>query len=969
MSKNHSESNVFRMPSRESLNKPAPSSARGKHRKTNSTSSNLSIIDLNDSAEKDDWSFFTSTQNLASVLNNPNVNRTVSDQIFSRDWGSYFGDHVMKSNSLDTKQIQMRREYIDNFTQNLNNREKFKKNLNESKDFFFDERSFDKRPNAALGQTAGRQPSINLENLIPAIFLQENFKLEDLDTFAEILSENENGESLLSNDLSLKANNETIKQTIKDLEKKLTDHLDVVEEHLARQISVRFREFFHIMNAMELVMEQINTTIREVTLVRKNCNRLQETLVYPSLKNIQLTKKKATLQSVYEKIRIMATVHETQPTIQNFLSTYDYVGALDLITATQEVYNQDLNGLTSFRHLNSQLSGIREVIIQMMKEDFVKFLTQEWNRPFTKLELELKNLNFDRVESFNFDKEKLSCMIVGMLKVEYLEFVDTFKEEACTTIQASIKQTVIESLSNEDRIIFKSDLPFEQLNELDFYNWLNVLSQIFDNLYIVLKRIETIHVVIGKTIGKFELSYSRSASQAAGDQVDSALNNNLSNSLSSDCLKNSLSAGQLAGDHTRTASVDSAKPQTKESKEMQPFQFDLNEQPDSLNHSANSSGSGDLNGATPHRTNGVSSNKSQLVDQLDKCLFKICQFCHSKCSDIISSKTKDSFFISKVSFEEFSDLVKLIERFTACNEAICSENIPQLKVALRAQTNKYVTKFHDDHKKSILSLLDIEQWKPFEQINPEFQQMINDLIDYNYSFGEIHKSRKQQVASKSKTASYLKCLEVNGEKFVIVYTVISFVYIVIEYCSIAAEIRSIAPDLLTRLVNLFKQFNSKVMKLVLMAEACQISGLKTITSRHLIVANRCLKLILILLPYVKNHFTSVLPEKHRSMLKHFDEVKELYVKHIQETIKKVIEVVNDVLVAKINKWEAKPPVPSKEFKEITIHLQRLYSNIQETLPEDELNQLLFQIYVSFTNLLKEQMIKLKIVNDDGPQHL
>lgn len=963
MSKDNSEPNVFRMPSRESLNKLAASSARSKHRKTNSTSSNLSIIDLNESNEKDDWSFFTSTQNLASVLNNPNVNRTVSDQIFSRDWGSYFGDHVMKSNSLNTKQIQMRREYIDNFTQNLNSREKFKKNLNESKDFFFEEKRCDKRPNNAttLGQsTTARQPSINLENLIPSIFLQENFKLENLDTFTEILSENENGESLLSNDLSLKANNETIKQTIKDLEKKLTDHLDVVEEHLARQISVRFREFFHIMNAMELVMEQINTTIREVTLVRKNCNRLQETLVYPSLKNIQLTKKKATLQSVYEKIRIMATVHETQPTIQNFLSTYDYVGALDLITATQEVYNQDLNGLTSFRHLNSQLREIRKVIIQMMKEDFVKFLTQEWNRPFTKLELELKNLNFDRVESFNFDKEKLSCMIVGMLKVEYLEFVDTFKEEACTTIQASIKQTVIESLSNEDRIIFKSNLPFEQLNELDFYNWLNVLSQIFDNLYIVLKRIETIHVVIGKTIGKFELSYSRSVSLAAGDQVDGAP----SNSLSSDCLKNSLSASQLASDHNRTA--DQAK-QTKENKEMQPF--DLNE-PDSLNHSTNSSGSGDLNGVTAEKANGVSSTKSELVDQLDKCLFKICQFCHFKCSDIINSKTKDSFFISKVSFEEFSDLVKLIEKFTACNEAICSENIPQLKLALRTQTNRYVTKFHDDHKKSILSLLDIEQWKPFEQINPEFQQMINDLIDYNYSFGEIHKSRKQQVASKSKNASYLKCLEVNGEKFVIVYTVISFVYIVIEYCSIAAEIRSIAPDLLTRLVNLFKQFNSKVMKLVLMAEACQISGLKTITSRHLIVANRCLKLILILLPYVKNHFTSVLlPEKYRPMLKHFDEVKELYVKHIQETIKKVIEVVNDVLVAKINKWEAKPPVPSTEFKEITIHLQRLYSNIQETLPEDELNQLLFQIYVSFTNLLKEQMIKLKIVNDDGPQHL
>lgn len=805
------------------------------HRRTNSTSSNLSVVDLND-CSTNDWNFFTSTQNLASVLNNPNVNRNVADQIFTKDWGSYFNDTMQLQSDFELRQQQfkMRRDYIDSYIQNLNNRDKFKKNLDEQR---------------LTNGDSSQDRSINLENLIPAIFLQENFQLENLDTFKDIFEG------------SLKTDNESIKQTIKDLEKKLTDHLDVVEEHLAKQISVRFREFFHIMNAMELVMEQLNTTIKEVTMVRKNCNRLQETLVYPSLKNIQLTKKKATLQSVYEKIRIMATVHETQPTIQNFLSTYDYVGALDLITATQEVYDQDLNGLTSFRHLNSQLSEIKRVIIQMMKEAFVKFLTQEWNRPFTKSEIELKN--FD-----HFDKEKLTCMIIGMLRVEYFEFIDTFKEEACTTIQASIKQTVIECLSNEDTVLFKSSLPFDQLNELDFYKWLIVLTQIFKNLQIVLKRIQIIHVVIGKVI----------------------------------------------------------------------------------------------------KQNNKLNDDQKLSKELDECLFKICQFSHTKCSDIINSKTKDNYFITRVSFEEFLELVKLIERFTRFSEEMCSRNISQLKLTLRTQINKYVTKFHDDHRKSILSLLEIEQWKPFEQINPEFQQIINDLIDYNYSFSEIHKSRKEAAGQSTASSVKLKCLEVNGEKFVIVYTIISFVYIIIEYCSNAAEIRSIAPDLLTRLVNLFKQFNSKIMKLVLLAEACQISGLKTITSRHLIVANRCLKLILILLPYVKNHFTSILTEKHRSMLKHFDEVKELYVKHIQETIKKVIEVVNDVLVAKINKWEAKPPVPSTEFKEITIHLQRLYSNIQETLPEDELDQLLFQIYESFTSLLKEQIIKLKISNDGGPQH-
>lgn len=47
----------------------------------------------------------------------------------------------------------------------------------------------------------------------------------------------------------------------------------------------------------------------------------------------------------------MATVHQTQPTIQLLLSTSDFVGALDLISTTQEVLQQELAGVQSFRYI------------------------------------------------------------------------------------------------------------------------------------------------------------------------------------------------------------------------------------------------------------------------------------------------------------------------------------------------------------------------------------------------------------------------------------------------------------------------------------------------------------------------------------------------------------------------------------------------------------------------------------------
>ena len=123
----------------------------------------------------------------------------------------------------------------------------------------------------------------------------------------------------------------------------------------------------------------------------------------------------------------MSTVHQTQPTIQLLLSTNEFVGALDLISTTQEVLSQELAGVHSFRlshdlicqrlfinsersyertrqfwevnkflpkvkqplycfvfrHLGSQLAEMEKVIDKMMQEDFVRYATSDLNRPLT----------------------------------------------------------------------------------------------------------------------------------------------------------------------------------------------------------------------------------------------------------------------------------------------------------------------------------------------------------------------------------------------------------------------------------------------------------------------------------------------------------------------------------------------------------------------------------------------------------
>jgi vacuolar protein sorting-associated protein 54 len=55
------------------------------------------------------------------------------------------------------------------------------------------------------------------------------------------------------------------------------------------------------------------------------------------------------LFKIDQQLKMMATVHQTQPTIQLLLSTNEFGGALDLISTTQEVLSQELAGVHCFR--------------------------------------------------------------------------------------------------------------------------------------------------------------------------------------------------------------------------------------------------------------------------------------------------------------------------------------------------------------------------------------------------------------------------------------------------------------------------------------------------------------------------------------------------------------------------------------------------------------------------------------------
>lgn len=277
------------------------------------------------------WNVYSSSQNLASVLNDPSVPRSHSDTIFTKDWGNHFVDNqtIVPNPFYPT----ITHSHFEQYVKKVLRRKRRQRQRSRSESLSL--------------QTQSQTRSA--ETFVPKIFFTEDFSLENIETFKTILSFCANKEVLTSCPTSPTKWNPMAKEAMKELQRNLSEYLDIVEENLAKQISLKSKNFFQVMSTMETVMEQLKRTIKEVTSLRTKCHHLKTTLVEPSLKNIQLTKARNNAKDIYNKIKLMATVHQTQPTIQMLLSTLDFVGALDLISTSQEVVAQELSGVHSFR--------------------------------------------------------------------------------------------------------------------------------------------------------------------------------------------------------------------------------------------------------------------------------------------------------------------------------------------------------------------------------------------------------------------------------------------------------------------------------------------------------------------------------------------------------------------------------------------------------------------------------------------
>lgn len=388
------------------------------------------MSDMTPAAEQ--WSLYSAAQNLPAVLNDPN--RGKQSNFFVKTWGDTFVEKNQIEKSPFLPEITY--SHFDTYIRKIGKRHKRHIRLSQTK------------LEANHVKTRTKSDLINGEvsiESIPEIFLRQSFPLSDPVVFAQVFHGNDRNQDHV-------------------LQEELSHYLDIVEVQIAIQVSQKSGAFFHAMTSHDTIMEQMGVAHNEVKTLRSKVQKVDKTLAKDSLKLIGLARSKTNHVKLVDKLKLMATVLQTQPTLQLLLSSSDYVAALELISSTQEVLSKELAGVTSLRHLPSQLKEMSKLIDKMLSTEFERYAATDLHRPLD-------------AEGGVLEQERLVSLVAGLLRQNHLQFLEIYKQEAVTAAQTLLKQLLIEQLADvEDDMEHCLTGSGEVAPSMDADHWLRVLT-------------------------------------------------------------------------------------------------------------------------------------------------------------------------------------------------------------------------------------------------------------------------------------------------------------------------------------------------------------------------------------------------------------------------------------------------------------------------------------------------------------
>ncbi|OIT06622.1 PREDICTED: vacuolar protein sorting-associated protein 54, chloroplastic-like [Nicotiana attenuata] len=817
---------------------------------------------------------------------------------------------------------------------------------------------------------------------VPSLYFKEDFQLEDGATFKSVTAEN-----LV-------------------VQEKLSQYLDVVELHLVREISLRSSSFFEAQGQLEDLNSKIVEGCKRIRELKETIRLLDTNLVGPARKLQELNLKRSDLVALQSKLNLIIYVNQALSTLNLLVASADCAGALDVTDDLQHLLDGDeLAGLHCFRHLRDELATSIDSINSILSAEFMRITIQEAGNMDAAITSKFKaratiaingeghEAKLDEEETSNF-RDRLLPFVIGLLRTAKLPAVlriyrDTLTADMKTAIKTSVEELLrvlcAQPLDSDfvagERVVDTdggSSSLASRLRSLPPESFVQLLKAIFMIVQAHLARASEVKKTIEWIICHLDDHY-------AADSVAAAI------------------------------ALGAAAAETASEADGQITTFSQFSPPSNFSRGFSIHEKGNDVTTMSHLSRNF---RADILRENTEAVFAACDAAHGRWAKILGVRAP---IHPKLRLQEFLNIYNITQEFITATEKIGGRLGYSIRGTIQSQAKAFVDFQHDSRMAKLKAILDQENWAEID-VPDEFQTIVTSLFcpksgttghgdddsavtatsqtevvqsssdPSMVDAGVPNKSHNTEQSDSTSTPpdstaqsndtnsrrSNPRMLSFGGVSYHMVNCGLILVKMLSEYIDMNNSLTGLSSEVVHRVVDILKFFNTRTCQLVLGAGAMQVSGLKSITSKHLALTSQVISFTYTIIPEIKRILFLKVPETHKGLLMlEVDRVAQDYKLHRDEIHSKLVQIMRERLLVHLrslpqiveswNRQEDTDSQPSQYARSITKEVGLLQRVLSRTLHEVDVQAIFRQVVIIFHSQISEAFSRLDISSQQARQ--
>ncbi|KAK7838672.1 vacuolar protein sorting-associated protein 54 [Quercus suber] len=873
-----------------------------------------------------------SSQSLSSILNNPHVAKS--------DWWWYsssssslappeFAPLISKASSELT-----RSDFSTYFSSISDSYHRFEDIRNHS--------TKDLESSASDSQGHGGEALVACLREVPALYFKEDFALEDGATFRAACPFSTAAENLV-------------------LQEKLTQYLDVVELHLVKEISLRSNSFFEAQRQLQDLNVEIVGGCSRIRELKETIRLLDVDLVDSARQVQHLNATRTNLLALHHKFNLILYVKQSLSALK---LDGDELTAEFMRAAIQDAGNSDVVILSQVK--------ARASIPTNGKDD---------------------DVNLDEEETTNF-RDCLLPIIIGLLRTAQLPSVlRIYRDTLTADMKNAIKNAVAELLPV---LLARSESEFSpgertvdadgggaslasKLRSLSSESFVQLLSAIF--------KIVRAHVVRAAEVKK----------------AIEWIMKNLDGHYAAESVATAIALG--------AAAAETSEYHDDQGGSLLPFS--------SQRAARVSSFQGKANDATSPSNMSINFSTDVLRENTE-AVVAACDAAHGRWAKLLGVR---ALLHPRLRLQEFLCIYNITQEFITATEKIGGRRGFSIRGTLNSQAKAFLDFQHDSRMAKIRAVLDQETWVEVD-VPDEFQAivislcsseaLISENLDHvqnnvETNHGEViafndgslvedtargKPTPLAEAADKNKASlahsndSKMKehgkftsqTLSYKGVGYHMVNCGLILLKMLSEYIDMGNSLPLRSSEVVHRVVEILKFFNTRTCQLVLGAGAMQVSGLKSITSKHLALASQVISFIYAIIPDIRRILFLKVPETQKELLlSEIDRVAQDFKVHRDEIHTKLVQIMRERLLVHVrglpqivegwSRPEDADAQPSQFARSLTKEIGFLQRVLSRILHDVDVQEIFRQVVIIVHSQVSEAFSRLEISTPQAKDRL